>query len=218
MKPYYDHAGITIYCGDAREILPTLPKVDLILTDPPYGIKADNRKKILSREKLAKARDYGESNWDNSSPPSWIFGLIQEKAKNVIIWGGNYFPLPPSSCWLVWDKDNGENDFADCELAWTNLNKAVRRKLYRWNGMLQQKMGDEKEVRFHPTQKPLDVMTWAIKQAPETCKTIMDPYMGSGSTFRAAKDLGRKCIGIEINESYCKIAGRRLQQEVLNFS
>ena len=136
-----------------------------------------------------------------------------EVSQYQIIFGGNYFGLPPSSCWLVWDKDN-TGDFADCELAWTNLKKAVRRLKWRWNGMLQENMAN-KELREHPTQKPLEVMKWAMKHAPEDCQTILDPFMGSGTTLRAAKDLGRKAIGIEIEEKYCEIAVNRLRQEVL---
>jgi len=216
MKPYYQDDWVTIYHGDCREILPTLPKVDLVLTDPPYGIGADNRNRILSRGKLAKPIDYGESNWDSHTPPEWLFGLILEKSKEAIIWGGNYFVLKPSSCWLVWDKDNGANDFADCELAWTNLPKAVRKIRYRWNGMLQENMS-EKEVREHPTQKPVPVMNWAITHATDP-KVILDPFMGSGTTLRAAKDLNRKAIGIEIEEKYCEIAAKRMSQEVFDLS
>lgn len=117
----------------------------------------------------------------------------------------------------MWDKDNGENDFADCELAWTNLPKAVRRFRWRWQGMLQEDMGN-KEFRTHPNQKPLALMKWAISQAPQDCKVILDPFMGSGTTLRAAKDLGRRAIGIEREEQYCEDAANRLRQEVLQFA
>jgi DNA modification methylase len=132
----------------------------------------------------------------------------------AIVFGGNFYALPPSQCWLVWDKDNGATDFADCELAWTNLPGAVRRIRYRWQGMLQEHMGADKERRVHPTQKPLPVMRWCIERAPDA-QTIIDPFMGSGTTLRAAKDLGRQAIGIEIEERYCEIAAQRLSQEVL---
>lgn len=217
MKPYYQDDYCTIYHGDCREIMPTLPKVDLVLTDPPYGIGADKNLRANKRhgKAVAHSKDYGVANWDSSTPESWVFGCMLTKCDKSIIWGGNYFALPPSKCWLVWDKDNGENGYADCELAWTNLDKAVRKIRYRWMGMLQEKSGDDKEDRFHPTQKPLDVMTWAITQAPDNCQTILDPFMGSGTTLRAAKDLRRRAIGIELEERYCEIAARRLQQEVL---
>jgi DNA modification methylase len=211
VKPYYQDDSCTIYHGRCEVVLPTLIPVDLILTDPPYGIKADDRARILSRAKMAKAQDYGESDWDNAPPADWVFGLMRSMSRYQIIFGGNYFPLPPSSCWLVWDKLNGDNDFADCELAWTNLPKAVRRIQHLWNGMIRK----GQEPRFHPTQKPLEVVTWAIQHAPDDCQTILDPYMGSGTVLRAAKDLGRRAIGIDAVESYCEIAARRLQQEVL---
>ena len=214
IEPYYDRDGITIYHGDARELLPMM-SADLLLTDPPYGI-GEARGRNKSRGKIAVSRDYGDADWDDVAPPEWIFGLMRQQTRWQIIFGGNFFPLPPSSCWLVWDKDNGNTDFADCELAWTNLPKAVRRITWRWQGMLQEVMGSAKEERYHPTQKPLAVMRWAIQQAPEDSAVILDPFMGSGTTLRAAKDLGRRAIGIELNERYCEIAAKRLAQEVLD--
>jgi len=138
-------------------------------------------------------------------------------SKYQVFFGGNYFSLPPSSCWLVWDKVNGESDFADCELAWTNFPKAVRRIQWRWAGMLQEDMSN-KEYRCHPTQKPLAVMKWVISQAPKECKTLLDPFMGSGTTLVAAKALGLSAIGVEMDESYCESAAKRLSQEILDFS
>lgn len=215
-KPYYEEPGITIYHGDCREILPNLPKVDLVLTDPPYGIGADKNMRANKQHGKAAApsKDYGAGAWDGSAPPSWLFGMLYEKADHHIVWGGNYFSLQPSSCWLVWDKDNGDNGYADCELAWTNLQKAVRKIRFRWMGMLQENMKD-KEERWHPTQKPVEVMKWCIAQAPDECLTILDPYAGSGTTAVAAKEMGKQCILIEAEEKYCEIAVRRLQQEVL---
>lgn len=213
MKPYYESGGITIYHGDCRDVLPDL-RADLVLTDPPYGI-GEAHGKNKSRSKLAVSRDYGMADWDDSPPTRELIEAVVAAGRHAILFGGNYFHLPPSSCWLVWDKDNGASDFADCELAWTNLPKAVRRLTWRWAGMLQENMGADKEPRFHPTQKPLAVMRWAITQAPDDCELILDPFMGSGTTLRAAKDLGRRAIGIEISEEYCRIAVARLAQEVL---
>lgn len=214
MNPYYEQDGITIYNGDCREVLPQLGRFDLLLTDPPYGIgEAAVRNK--SRTKLAVAKDYGDAAWDNQTPEAWIFGLMQSITQYQIIFGGNYFPLPPSKCWLVWDKDN-TGDFADCELAWTNLDKAVRIIKWRWNGMLQEDM-TRKEDRFHPTQKPLGVMKWAISQAPDVVLTVVDAYLGSGTTLVAAKSMGLVATGIELEERYCEIAANRLRQSVLNF-
>src|SRR6185503_4846528 len=137
------------------DILPTMPKVDAVITDPPYGIN-ENSKKVASRGKLATPKDYGDFDWDKAPPPDELIELIRSKAKYQAFFGGNYFNLPPTSCWLVWDKLNGDNDFADCELCWTNWPKAVRRLQWRWNGMIRQ--GNEE--RYHPTQKPIGVMSW----------------------------------------------------------
>ena len=213
-KPYYSHAGQTIYHGDCREILSELPKVDLVLTDPPYGI-GESLGKNKSRGKMATSKDYGYATWDMAPPSIELIELVINQGKSAILFGGNYFNVPPSSCWLVWDKDNGQTDFADCELAWTNLPKAVRRVKHKWQGMLQEDMAN-KEVRHHPTQKPLPVMLWAIHQANNP-QTILDPFMGSGTTLVAAKQLGRQGIGIELEERYCEIAALRLSQEVMNF-
>lgn len=215
MKPYYEHAGITIYHGDCRDFLPSLPKVDLVLTDPPYGIGESNER-ALNRGKLAKPTDYGHFEWDKKPPERELIDLILTKGNKSILWGGNYFYLLPSRCWLVWDKMNGDNDFADCELAWTNLDQAVRRLKFMWNGMLRD--GEARGTpRVHPTQKPVELMRWCIDQ-PDKADTIIDPFMGSGTTLRAAKDLGRKAIGIETEEKYCEIAAKRLQQEVFDFA
>lgn len=216
LAPYYEEDGISIYCGDCRKVLPFLDAgfVDLVVTDPPYGI-GEARKPNASRSKIAQSKDYGKATWDDAPPPPWLVQMILGYGRHHIVFGGNYFGLPPSSCWLVWDKDNGENDFADCELAWTDLPKAVRKIKWTWHGMRQENMGESKEPRWHPTQKPLAVMKWAIQQAPDDCEIILDPFMGSGTTLVAAKQLGRQGIGIEVSERYCEVAANRLRQKVL---
>jgi DNA modification methylase len=217
MKPYFDDGQCVIYHGDCREILPGL-WADVVVTDPPYGIGADVRQAARANKQhgraLAPSSDYGFTAWDSTPPDAETFAALLRCAPYSIIWGGNYFALAPSRCWLVWDKDNGKNGYADCELAWTNLDRAVRRLRYRWMGMLQEP-GVERNIREHPTQKPLAVMRWAIQQAPAESATVLDPFMGSGTTLRAAKDLGRRAIGIEIEERYCEIAAKRLAQQVL---
>ncbi len=196
-----------LFLGDCLEILPTLGKFDAVVTDPPYGI-GENEKKVASRGKLAKPKDYGSFNWDtepaNAAQISAMFGC----SRNQIIFGGNYFELPPTSCWLVWDKQNGENDFADCELAWTSLPKAVRRIYWRWNGMIR-KGGEDRE---HPTQKPVGVMEWCLTHLPQGTKTVCDPFMGSGTTGVACIKAGMKLTGIELNPDYVEIACERIRK------
>ena len=197
----------TLYLGDCLEVMPALGKVDAVVTDPPYGIN-ENSKKVASRGKLAAPKDYGEFLWDAKPPSKELINLVLNTAEWHVIFGGNYFELPPTSCWLIWDKQNGENDFADCEMAWTNLNKAVRRIYWRWNGMIRK--GDD--VREHPTQKPVGVIQWCINHLPDDCETILDPFMGSGTTGVACVKLGRKFIGIEIDEKYFDIACKRIEE------
>lgn len=206
-----------LYLGDCREILPTLGRVDAVVTDPPYGIgeaagKAKKRTSGLSSS-LRRAdlyrRDYGDASWDDEPVSSDLLELCLAAGKWSIVFGGNYYELPKTSCWLVWDKLNGDTDFADCELAWTNLKKAVRRIRFLWNGCMRangEKRGD------HPTQKPIGVMKWCLEQLPPDAHTILDPFMGSGTTGVAAVKLGKSFIGIEREPSYFDIACRRIEQ------
>jgi DNA modification methylase len=196
----------TLYLGDCLEILPTLPKVDAVIADPPYGI-GEAAGKNKSRTCLAVSKDYGNDEWDDTPPSPELISLVLQAGKWVALFGGNYFGLPPSSCWLVWDKLNGENDFADCELCWTNWPTAVRRIRWQWHGMIRQ--GNEE--RFHPTQKPLQVMAWVIGLCPKS-DTILDPFMGSGTTGVAAAQAGKAFVGIEREPRYFDIACRRIEQ------
>ncbi|WP_321913547.1 DNA-methyltransferase [Paraburkholderia sp. J11-2] len=196
-----------LYLGDCRDILPTLPRVDAVITDPPYGI-GENSKKVGSRQNAAAVTDYGVFNWDKDPIDHDLLQAVIAAGKHAVVFGGNYYPMPAASCWLIWDKQN-TGDFADCELAWTNLPKAVRIFRHLWNGMI--RAGEEKgQQRVHPTQKPIAVMQWCIEQAgmPET---ILDPFMGSGTTGVAAVRLGRKFIGIEREPKYFEIAVRRIE-------
>ena len=213
MTPYYQDDAVTIYQGDCKKILPNLGRVDLLLTDPPYGIGADKNTRANRQDGKAKSpsRDYGAGNWDAKTIDPWLMMLAMDITTNQIIFGGNYYNLPPSSCWLVWDKQNGENGYADCELAWTNYDKAVRMKSHLWHGMLRK----GKEARHHPTQKPLEIMAWALTIAGDSVETVIDPFAGSGTTGRAAKDLGKTAVLIEREEKYCEIAAHRMAQEVL---
>ena len=197
----------TLYLGDCRDILPTLGKVDAVVTDPPYGI-GEAAGKAKTRGKLAIAIDYGDDDWDDQPIDSDLIASVRSAGRWQIIFGGNYYDCPATSCWLVWDKENGANDFADCELAWTNLPKAVRRIRYMWNGMLR---ANGEERGDHPTQKPIGVMKWAIGHLPEPNETILDPFMGSGTTGVAAVQMGKQFIGIEREPKYFDIACKRIE-------
>jgi len=219
VKPYYEEDGITIYHGDCREVLPTLDRVDFVLTDPPYGIHQANGMRGGGYDGFGKGkkrvpRSY-EGEWDDEKPSGETIQLCRSHGDIVIIWGGNYFSdvLPQRNKWLVWDKIQTMPSFSDAELAWTNLD-GDSVKMFRLNGS--GLMAVEKD-RFHPTQKPLALMKWCIQLAPygDLPLTILDPFMGSGTALRAAKDLGRRAIGIEIEEKYCEIAAKRLAQKVL---
>jgi len=195
--------------GDCLEVMPLLGKVDAVVTDPPYGIGEGNAKG-QSRGKKAAPRQYaGSDGWDSAPASAIHMKKIRATSSHQIIFGGNYFDgLGPTSCWLVWDKQNGGNDFADCELAWTNLPKAVRRIYWRWNGMIRK----GNDVREHPTQKPVGVMEWCINHLPDNAETILDPFMGSGTTLVACAKLGRKGIGIELDPDYFEIACKRVEE------
>ena len=207
----------TLYLGDCRDILPTLPKVDAVITDPPYGIgesagRAKTRTGPAGIGGGKYVRDYGNDGWDASTISTDLLQAVVASGDRAVIFGGNYYPLPPATCWLVWDKQNGSNDFADCELAWTNLPKAVRIFRHLWHGML--RAGEERgHPRVHPTQKPAAVMSWCIDQAGNP-ETVLDPFMGSGTTGVAAIQLGRKFIGIERESKYFDIAVKRIEQAV----
>lgn len=206
MKPYYEEDGITIYHGDCREVLPALAKVDLLLTDPPYGIKADRDRNSQKNGWV----DYGCSGWDKEPPSNGTIELCLQSADKAVIWGGNYFTLPPSMGWLVWNKGQREFSLADGELAWTNQKQALRIfDFSRAEALL--------DGREHPMQKPIALMKWCIGRMGAVC-SLVDPFMGSGTTLRAAKDLGVIATGIEAEERYCEIAAKRLAQGVMDFA
>lgn len=207
MRPYYEHAGITIYHGDCRDVLPGLEPVDLVLTDPPYGIGRDGQRASSGKHGGRKAYDF--MGWDAERPSAASFALVLGAAKEHVIWGGNYFAdlLPASPRWLVWDKGQRINQ-SDGELAWTSLAGAALR-IRTIN-----RVAIAQDGALHPTQKPVKLLTWCVGLANDP-NIVLDPFMGSGTTLVAAKNLGRKAIGIEIEESYCEIAAQRLSQEVL---
>src|SRR4030095_16897408 len=216
LKPYYQDNAVTIYHGDCLEILPELESVDLVLTDPPYGINNNNDYTRFSKPPKGhgktSTRTYspiiGDSEFFDPSP--WL------KFERVILWGYNHFARHcPMGTTLVWIKrlDGAFGSFlSDAELAWMKGGHGV----YCFRDLSNNRIYKIGE-RVHPTQKPVSLMSWCLGFVPNT-QTILDPYMGSGTTLRAAKDLGRKAIGIEIEEKYCEIAARRMAQEVLELN
>ena len=191
----------TLYLGDCMDILPTLDKVDAVITDPPYGLNIAAQPFQNQRRNGAEKKD-----WDESTPSKLLLDEIIQKGEKAILWGGNYFHLPPSRCWLVWHKPDGLPSFSRVELAWTNMDKLA--VYFQWTIA-----ATNPERVGHPTQKPLALMKWCIEQAGNP-ETILDPFMGSGTTGVAAIQMGRKFIGIEKDEKYFDLACKRIEQAV----
>lgn len=196
---------------------------DLAIVDVPYGI-GESKKDFNSRNVLAKQRNgtlmnvksnrYTQKEWDNEPPTEEYFKELMRVSKNQIIWGANHFiNLIPykSSCWIVWDKDNGANDFADCELAWTSFKTAVRKFKFRWHGMLQENMKN-KEERIHPTQKPVKLYEWLLMKYANTGDKILDTHLGSGSSRIASHNLGFDFVGFELDTEYYENEIKRFNQ------
>lgn len=182
-----------------------------IVTDPPYGIGASTKAFQNPRQRgaaKAASTDYGQCDWDHSPATPEQIDLMRGVSQWQVVFGGNYFSLPPTRCWLVWDKLNGENEYADCELAWTNLDKPVRRMSFQWHGMLR----DEKGPRIHPTQKPVAVMKWCIEKLPlDRVEMIVDPFAGSFSTGVAAMQMDIPFIGLENDAAMFDKAVKRME-------
>lgn len=210
-----------IICGNCLEVMKEWPDgcVDLCLTDPPYGLSMDRLAYKKSGKQYGRAAAanayYPDTNWDMVIPDKTVFKELSRISKNQIIWGGQYYTSFLSVCrgWLIWDKrcsDNISNCYGDGEMAWTTFDKPLRIFRYLWNGMLQENMAN-KEKRYHPTQKPLQLMKWCIYNYSNPNDLIVDFYSGSGTTCVAAKMLGRRYIGIDISEEYCQISRDRLE-------
>jgi site-specific DNA-methyltransferase (adenine-specific) len=206
VKPYYRDSAVVIFNADCKEIVPTLPMADLLLTDPPYGIERFQRGFGTTRFRGLGCETKGIE-WDVAPDAEWLATLLAY-APLAVVWGMNNLPLPTTEHFLVWDKEQTVDNFASAELAWCNLTtpaKVFRFGIHRHN---------HSKGGGHPTEKPLALMLWCIGLAGDV-QTILDPFAGSGTTGRAAKDLGRKCVLIEREERYCEVGAKRMQQEVL---
>jgi site-specific DNA-methyltransferase (adenine-specific) len=231
MKPYYEHAGVTIYHGDAWEIVPTLEiPIALVCSDPPYGsgLAVDFAERFKTKagkwwncdDRNGQARHIPIHGDDGPFDPSLLLSI---KSKAKVLWGGNWYAsrLSDRGGWWIWDKRGGKRDvseadwpLSEAELAWTDVGKGTRIFRYTWFGLIRD--GDHGE-HYHPTQKPTALMKWCIEMS-KTDGLVIDPYMGSGTTLVAAKALNRPVIGIELEEKYCEIAAKRLAQEVMDFA
>lgn len=225
-----------VFNEDCMEVMARYPDkyFDLAVVDPPYGIGEDGGSNH-SRAGLAKPKLYTAKNWDKHAPPAEYFIELFRVSKSQIIWGANHFisRIPcDSSCWIVWDKNNS-GDFADCELAWTSFNTAVRKFKYTWNGMIQGDMKN-KETRIHPTQKPVKLYSWMfenyLKQSIRcghkhtkeydflcsVCKhpfKVLDTHLGSGSSRIAAHKAGNiDFVGAELDKEYFEASEKRYKQ------
>lgn len=230
ISPFYQDEFVTLYNSDCREILPNLPPVGVLISDPPYG----SGLAVDYCERFKSAAGKWWKNTDRSTAPRHkpIIGddapfdpshLLAIDCKAKVLWGGNWYSarLPDSGGWWIWDKRNGKRDvsrsewpMSEAELAWTNVGKGARVFRHTWFGLIRD---SEQGEHWHPTQKPVELMAWCIQSAKAE-GVVLDPYCGSGPTLVAAKRLGRKAIGIEIEKSYCEIAVKRLRQEYLQLT
>jgi site-specific DNA-methyltransferase (adenine-specific) len=201
---------------DCMEYMRSVPDkhFDLAIVDPPYGI-GESGSTNKSRGKLAAAKDYKPfAGGDKSAPDIEYFLELQRVSKNQIIWGANHFadriPCPASPAWIVWDKENGDSDFADCELAYSSFKRAVRRFRFQWAGMLQGDMKN-KEIRIHPTQKPVKLYQWLLDNYAKPGQRILDTHLGSGSSAIAAHYFGCDFVGCELDKDYYDAACERFK-------
>lgn len=226
MTPYYDEGGITIYCGDCREILPGLGTFDLTLTDPPYGLRIDTRYKSRrgsSPRRVGRGGKAGATRRDHPPvagddepfDPTPLLTL----APRSILWGANNYAshLPDSPFWLGWDRVTDGTDSTNLELAWVTGHRfrTVRIFRHQWCGVRRKTESAGHGGKWlHPTQKPVALMAWCLSFFPEA-RTVVDPYMGSGPVAKACADAGLRYVGIELVEAYCERSVARLAQRSL---
>lgn len=205
------------YNRDCMEAMCEMPDkcIDLAICDPPYGGVTQGGYMQNTSSVLAKNKEYHVALWHQNKPNADYFNEIRRVSKNQIIWGGNYFAdmLPSSQCWIVWDKENGENHFADCELAWASFNSAVRIFRFKWQGMLQGDM-KHKQQRIHPSEKPIALYEWLLNKYAKPGDIILDTHVGSASSLIACHRAGHKFVGFEIDKEYYNQAKKRLDAEM----
>lgn len=200
--------GVELILGDCRDLLPTLPIFDLCLTDPPYGIDYGRAGGFSASHGWGQWRE--NVDWDRERPAKELFELMLSRSKAQIIWGGNYFTdyLPPSMQWLVWDKGQRDFSLADCEFAWTSQHKAARIFEYARSKAKQ-------DGKQHPTQKPVELISWSLDQFKPLPKTVIDPFMGSATTAISCIRRGVAFTGIERDEGYFDGAVERVRKALL---
>lgn len=202
MADWVEIGSARLICADCRDVLPTLEKVDAVVTDPPYGFLAGASGQGAGKLKGRKL-NIANTDWDIAPDIALILEIIA-KGGDAIVWGGNYFALPPCRGVLIWDKQQPWPNFSAAEIAWTTLNRPCA--MYR----LSSSLGDKGENNPHPTVKPLELMKWCLGFLPDT-QTVLDPFMGSATTGVAAVQMGRRFIGIEREPKYFDIACKRIE-------
>jgi site-specific DNA-methyltransferase (adenine-specific) len=219
-KQEFLNGQIVLFNCDCIDVMRNLKdkEIDLVLTDPPYGLNYDRKVHKQSGKQYGKSKakktKFNSKNWD-ILPQKKIFDEILRVSKNQIIFGAEHFclMLPKSRGWIVWDKNTGQNNFSDCELAWTSFNKPIRKFTYTWNGMIQQNMAD-KEIRIHPTQKPTGLMNWCLLNNSKENDLIFDGFLGSGTTAISCIRTKRRLIGCELDNEYFDKMCKRIEEEL----
>lgn len=205
MSPYYEESGIIIYHADCRYLIDNLKEYSALVTDPPYGLN-DNWHDAKSIGN-GKSRLWAKApEWDANPVDAELINSYIKKSKEAVVWGGGYYSLSPTRCWFAWDKCQSFRG-AEFELAWTNISKANRIfRMSRIDAYVNKADGPKQ----HPAQKPIQLMEWCLSHL--SGESICDPFMGSGTTLIAAKKMGRRAVGIELEEKYCEIAAKRLRE------
>ncbi|MDQ1291950.1 MAG: hypothetical protein QG615_1760 [Nitrospirota bacterium] len=215
MKPYYQDDAVTIYHGDCREVLPTIGggAVSLLHTDPPFGV--GNFVQTTGRLNGRGANKGSAVTWNDSGPSAEVFAEMRRVSVHRIIWGANFFNcFEPAGGAIVWLKEQAMPNFSKADIASCTHFKKTETVTVPWTNFTV----THKAQSDHPCERPVNLYRWALNYIPPArTGLVLDPFMGSGTTLRAAKDLGRKAIGIEIDEKYCEIAARRMAQEVISF-